>query len=203
MSGETRSIGRELKTHAVLLGVLVAVMWVSEAADFLLFRGALNEYGIHPRDTGSLWGIALAPFLHGDFAHLAGNTVPFLIFGWLILLHAVRDFVVVSVVTLLVAGVGTWAVGAPGVHIGASGIVFGYFGFLLMRGWYRRSFGSIALSIGIFALYGGLLFGVLPGQVGISWEGHLFGFLGGALSARMLAGRRPVSAEVPQLRPSV
>lgn len=201
MQTEKRSITRELKLHAILLATLLAAMWGLEVADALVFAGGLDEYGIRPRETDGLWGIVFAPFLHGSFEHLAGNSVPFLALGWLILLHEVRDFVVASLAALVVGGVGTWAVGSPGVHIGASGIVFGYLGYLLMRGWYRRSIGAVLLSVGVFVLYGGLLWGVLPGTEGISWEGHLFGFLGGALAARLLV-RRAVQ-EQPQLRVSV
>ena len=190
MSYRIRSFGRELRLHAYVLAGLLLVMWGLEIADFLVFRGALDVYGIHPRETDKLAGIAFAPLLHVGFAHLVSNTVPILIFGWVILLHAVRDFVVVSLLSALVGGMGVWLVGAPGsVHLGASVLVFGFFGFLLLRGWFRRSVGSILLSIGIFVLYGGILWGVLPSQPGVSWEGHLFGFAGGVLAARMLAGR--------------
>lgn len=184
-----RGIKRELRTHALVLGGLAATMWGVEIVDAFVFGGGLDGFGIHPRQVDGLAGIPLAPFLHGGFQHLAGNTLPFLLFGWLILLHGVRDFVVVTLLGILVAGLGTWLIGAPGVHIGASGVVFGYFGFLLLRGWFRRSVGSILLSLLLGIAYGGLLFGVLPGQAGISWEGHLFGFLGGALAAKLLAGR--------------
>lgn len=189
MSYQIRSFGRELRLHAYVLAGLLLVMWGLEIADFLVFRGALDVYGIHPRETDKLAGIAFAPLLHAGFAHLVSNTVPILIFGWVILLHAVRDFVVVSLLSALVGGTGVWLVGAPGsVHLGASVLVFGFFGFLLLRGWFRRSFASIALSVAVFLMYGGLIFGVLPGQAGISWEGHLFGFVGGGLAAWLLSG---------------
>lgn len=190
MNTRVRSITRELKLHGFLLGSILAVMWGLEIVDLYALRGALDVYGIHPRETDKLVGIAFAPFLHGNLAHLMSNTVPLVIFGWIIMLHQVRDFFIVSLISLLVGGAGTWLVGAPGsVHIGASGVVFGLFGFLLLRGWFRRSIGSILLSVGIFLLYGGILWGVLPTQPGVSWEGHLFGFAGGVLAARLLAGR--------------
>jgi membrane associated rhomboid family serine protease len=190
MNDQARSIGRALKMHGFLLGGILAVMWGLEIVDLYALGGALDAYGIHPRETDKVAGIAFAPFLHGNLAHLMSNTVPFLIFGWIIMLHQVRDFFFVGLLSALVGGAGTWLVGAPGsVHIGASGVVFGFFGFLLLRGWFRRSVGSILLSIGIFVMYGGILWGVLPSQPGVSWEGHLFGFAGGVLAARMLAGR--------------
>jgi membrane associated rhomboid family serine protease len=196
MTERITTVAGTLKLHAWLLGSMVAVMWVLEIVDQGVLGGALDAYGIHPRQVDGLAGIAFAPFLHLGFAHLASNTVPFLIFGWLILLHAVRDFVLVTLLAIVVGGVGTWAIGAPGVHIGASGVVFGYFGFLLLRGWFRRSIGSILLSLAVGAAYGGLIFGVLPGQAGISWEGHLFGFAGGALGAYALARRRPARVQL-------
>jgi membrane associated rhomboid family serine protease len=181
------SIVQELRTHRTLLGGMVSSMWALEIADTFL-GGALDRFGVHPRETAGLIGLLTMPFLHGGFAHLVANTGLLLIFGWLILLHSVRDFVVTTLMAMLVGGLGVWLIGAPGsVHVGASGVVFGYFAFLLLRGWYRRSIGSMALSLAVAVGYGYLLFGVLPGQAGISWEGHLFGFLGGALSAQMLA----------------
>jgi membrane associated rhomboid family serine protease len=176
MNTQVRTIGRALKLHGFLLGGILAVMWGLEIVDLYALGGALDAYGIHPRETDKVAGIAFAPFLHGNLAHLMSNTIPFLIFGWIIMLHQVRDFFFVGLLSALVGGAGTWLVGAPGsVHIGASGVVFGFFGFLL--------------SVGIFVMDGGIRWGVLPSQPGVSWEGHLFGFAGGVLAARMLAGR--------------
>ncbi|KYF78215.1 rhomboid family intramembrane serine protease, partial [Sorangium cellulosum] len=187
---ETRTITRELKLHATLLGGFVALLWAIEIVDFLIFRGSLDALGIRPRTVPGLAGIALAPLLHGGFAHLAANTLPFLGLGWLIMLRRTSDLVLVTLLSALVGGLGVWLTGSPSsVHIGASGVIFGYFGFLLLRGWFERSAVSIALSLGVGLFYGGMIWGVLPTRMGISWEGHLFGFLGGVLAARLLAGR--------------
>lgn len=191
MGEQLDSIKRELKLHGWLLFGLLAVMWVVEAVNAAT-GNALDAFGIQPRTLVGLRGIAFAPFLHGSWGHLMGNSIPFLVFGWIILLHDVRDFVIVSLLAVLIAGLGTWATGATGsTHVGASGVIFGYFGFLLLRGWFRRSVGSIILSLVLGLLYGGLIFGVLPGQTGISWQGHLFGFLGGGLAAYALCRRKP------------
>ena len=188
MATRERSITRELKLHAYLLATLLLTMWALEIADVFVLGGALDAFGIRPRDREGLPGILFAPFLHGGFGHLMANTVPYLIFGWLILLHGFRDFFTVLLLSIVVAGLGTWLIGAENsVHIGASGEVFAFFGFLLLRGWFHRSFGSILLSVAIFLAYGGLLFGVLPNQPHISWEGHLFGFLAGGAAAWALA----------------
>jgi membrane associated rhomboid family serine protease len=188
-----KAIAQELKTQFVVLMGLVVIMWAVEIFDQgimrSVFRSSLDIYGIIPRNPIGLRGILFAPFLHGSFIHLLGNTFPFLVLGWLIMLRETRDFFVVSAVSALVSGAGTWLFGSPGVHIGASGVVFGYLGYLLLRGYFERSALAIALSLGVGTLFGSLLWGVLPLQYGISWEGHLFGFIGGAIAAKMLAKR--------------
>lgn len=181
------SVVRTLRTHALILGTTVGLIWAVFVVDELL-GGALLRYGVHPRSVEGLRGILFAPFLHGDFNHLAANTIPLLVLGWLVMLRDPRHFVLVTLVAALTAGLAAWLLGAPNsVHIGASGVVFGFLGFLVFAGWYARSFASIVLSIGVIVLWGGLVLGVLPGEAGISWQAHLGGFGGGALSARWFA----------------
>ncbi|HEY8023162.1 MAG TPA: rhomboid family intramembrane serine protease [Burkholderiaceae bacterium] len=171
------------------------LMWVLECANFLA-GGALGQFGIAPRSASGLYGIFFAPFLHASFAHLIANTPPYLILGWLVVQRRNSEFVWVSLIAAVVAGIGTWSVApADTLHVGASGVIFGYLGFLLSRGYFERSLSSILLSIVIGAIYGSLLWGMLPGQSGISWQGHLFGFTGGVIAARMLA-RNNASEEV-------
>ncbi|CAN1213203.1 Peptidase S54 rhomboid domain-containing protein [Tumidithrix helvetica PCC 7403] len=186
MRQKMKSLGAEVKTHATILGGFVAIIWALEVVDVVL-RGSLNYFGILPRTIIGLRGILFAPFLHVGFAHVAANTVPFLILGWLVMLRGTKDFFAVSIISAFISGAGTWAFGSRGLHIGASGMIFGYLGYLLFRGYFERSIVAIALSVIVGVMYGGLIFGVLPGQVGISWEGHLFGFIGGAIAARLLA----------------
>lgn len=191
-SKEAKAIARELKTQAIVLGGFIALIWTLEIVDLLFLGGVLNAYGIRPRSIIGLRGILFAPFLHGGLAHVAANTIPFLTFGWLIMLRETSDFFVVTAVTMLTSGLGVWLIGSPyTIHIGASGLIFGYFGFLLLRGYFERSFSAILFSLIVGLLYGSLIWGVLPLQVGISWQGHLFGFLGGALAARLLARFNP------------
>lgn len=195
-SGEKEAIAQEFKTQMWILGGLVAAMWAIEILDQFVFRVGLRRtldiYGIIPRTIIGLRGILFAPFLHGNFAHLIGNTVPFVALGWLIMLRETRDFFWVSLITAFVSGLGTWLFGSPGVHIGASGVIFGYLGYLLARGYFERSMTAIAMSLFVGTLYGSLIWGVLPTRVGISWEGHLFGFIGGILAARVLTPKRGV-----------
>ncbi|MGB3573849.1 MAG: rhomboid family intramembrane serine protease [Phormidesmis sp.] len=172
-----------------LLGI-VALLWVIEAVDLIFFNGALNNLGIRPRTVSGLWGILFAPFLHGNFAHLLANTIPLVSLGWLIMLRKSEDLIPVTIISALVGGFGTWLIGSPGVHIGASGVIFGYFGFLLLRGYFERSLVAIAFSLLVTFLYSGIIWGVLPSQPGISWEGHLCGFIGGIIAARLLSSPR-------------
>ncbi len=107
-------------------------MWLVEIVDTSL-GGALDIYGIIPHNEIGLRGILFAPFLHGNFVHLAANTIPFLTLGWLIMLRETSDFFVVSGITMLVSGAGVWLTGAPdSIHIGASGVIFGYLGFAVI-----------------------------------------------------------------------
>ncbi|MBE9143891.1 rhomboid family intramembrane serine protease [Planktothrix mougeotii] len=189
MSHQTEtSLTQELKSHILILGGIVALLWIIEIIDFFVFRGTLNRLGIRPHSLQGLEGIFFAPFLHGNFNHLAANTLPLITLGWFVMLRGVKDFFVVTFITMMVSGLGVWLFGSPyTIHIGASGVIFGYLGFLLLRGFFERSFVSIALSLLVGWLYGGLVWGILPLQYGISWQGHLFGFIGGVFAAQMLA----------------
>lgn len=190
---QERSIADEIKTQVMILGSCVALAWGLEIFDLFFLkggfnlRGGLDQYGIIPRNLIGLRGILFAPFLHGGLGHLIGNTIPFIVLGWLVMLRETKDFFVVSIISALVSGLGTWMFGSAGLHIGASGVIFGYLGYLLARGYFERSGTAIAMSLFVCALYGSLIWGILPMQQGISWEGHLFGFLGGILSAKLLS----------------
>lgn len=185
----SRTIAQEIRSQAFILGGFVALMWAVELLDTFFLHGYLDTtYGIWPRSLIGLRGILFAPLLHGNFEHLIANTIPLITLGWFVMLRETSDFIWVTAIAGLVGGLGTWLTGAPNsVHIGASGLIFGYLGFLLLRGYFERSVVSIALSLLSFMLYGSLVWGVLPNQPGISWEGHLFGFVGGVLAARLLS----------------
>jgi len=188
---EVKGIAGELKTQVTILGGFVALMWILEIVDLLLFRGTLDRYGIRPRSLIGLRGILLMPFLHGGLGHLIANTPTFLMLGWFVMLHETSNFFIVTGITMLIGGLGVWLVGSPYTfHVGASGLIFGYLGYLLLRGYFERRVASIFLSITVGLLYGSLIWGVLPSRPGVSWEGHLFGFIGGAIAARLLAQRR-------------
>jgi membrane associated rhomboid family serine protease len=189
-----RTIAGELKAKAQLLAALVGFMWLAEIADLLVFGGALDAAGIQPRTEAGMWGILLAPFLHAGFAHLVANTAPLLVLGWLVLVRGLRDFLWVTAVAVLLGGLGVWLVGGSDtVHVGASGLVFGYLGYLFLRGYWERSLPAVLVALVAGVLYGGVLWGVLPLSHGVSWEGHLFGFAGGAAAASAHRRRRAPS----------
>lgn len=184
-----QSVTKAVKGQVKLVGGSLAAAWATFAVNFLV-GGALLPFGIVPRTVSGLRGILFAPFLHANFAHLAANTVSFAILGWLVTLRDPRHFGRVALIAALSSGLLSWLLGAPGsVHIGASGVIFGFLGFLMVSGWYARTFASVVMSIGVTALWGGLVFGVLPTVPGVSWQGHLGGFIGGVLAARAFRKR--------------
>ena len=185
LENRLQQLSSTLKQQLTLLGGFLLLLWFIEILDWLIFRGSLDAFGIRPRSLEGLWGIFMAPLLHGGFQHLMANTLPFLVLGWLILsTRKLQHFLTISFVIVVVSGLGTWIIGpARSVHLGASGLIFGYFGFLLLAGYFERSVKSILLAIVVFFLYGSLIWGVLPIAEGVSWQAHLFGFIGGAIAA--------------------
>lgn len=186
------SLSREFTQQLLILLAFVGLMWVIAILDWLM-TAQFGLYGIVPRRWSGLRGILFAPFLHGNFPHLMANTVPFCTLGWLVMVRRTVDFFWVTATVMVLGGLGTWLIGdlfeasqrsRPSVHIGASILIFGYLGFLLMRGWFDRRPLSILFSVGVAFVYGGLLWGVLPGQPGVSWEGHFCGFVAGAIAAK-------------------
>ena len=161
----------------------MAAIWVVELVNGSMGH-QLNAWGILPRTIHGLAGIPLSPFLHGNVSHVTSNAITFLGLGGLIGLRGRLVLLRVSLFIILLGGVGVWAFGRSAIHIGASGLVFGYFGYLVARGWYERRLGSIVLAIAVIILYGGLVVGVLPTPGLVSWEAHLFGLIAGVLAAR-------------------
>ena len=177
----------------LLVGVLVAAMWALEAVDAIVDH-RLDRYGIEPRDGDGLVGVAAAPFLHDGFDHLAANTVPFAAMGFVIARRGALRLAAVTAVVMLVGGLGTWLVAPAGtIHIGASGVVFGFATYLLSRGVFNRDLLEIAIGVVVGVVWGGVLLGGLVPQPGISWQGHLFGAIGGVVAARLLARSREPS----------
>src|SRR5215470_11624836 len=183
----------------LLLGC-VALLWSIECVNALLdYR--LNRWGLLPRTLSGLVGIPLSPFLHGSFAHLSLNTVPLVTLGGFIVLQGKRLFISVSLWIILLSGTALWLLGRSAYHVGASSVLFGYFGYLVARGWYERSITALLVALLTLGLYGGMVWGVLPTRSYISWEGHLFGLLAGVLVARLTTPQgRATSVSSPIVR---
>lgn len=166
---------------------LVVIAWIVSILNFGLLDSSLNQLGIRPRTWSGLLGIAFAPFLHGSWQHLEGNTIAFLSYGGLILLRDPSDFGAVTATVALSSGLGTWLIGRPPNHIGASGVTFGYLGFLFSLAFFDRSIPAILLLSVTALFYSNRLWGLLPMWKRVSWEEHLFGFLGGIYAAQNLS----------------
>ena len=190
----TTGRGRRRTTAFIALALMVAAMWILEGIDTVL-GGRLDAEGVRPLNTDGLTGILFAPLLHAGWGHLIANTVPLLVVGAIIALSGIRTFVLVTAFGWLISGVLTWLIGGSSTHIGASGIVFAYIVFVIVRGLFTRA--PLHIIVGIIAAlyYGvGVLGGMLPfGNDGISWQGHLGGAIGGVLAASTL-GRRGTSS---------
>ena len=179
-----------VRAGALSLG-FVALLWVSEIVDASQ-GGTLDRFGIQPRSEEGLWGILFAPLLHGGFNHLEANTGPLLVLGFLVAVVSFARWAAVMAWAWLVSGIGVWLVAPPNsLTIGASGLVFGLLTYLLVAGFMERKPVRILIGVAVFLVYGGVLLGALPGQPGVSWQGHLFGAIGGVLAARVHARRRP------------
>jgi membrane associated rhomboid family serine protease len=174
------------------VAVMLAVLWALELVDTTM-NGRLDAYGIRPRSVSGLEGIPVAPLLHAGFQHLVSNSFVFAVLGVIAYVSVTLGrFVALIAITVVSSGLGAWAFGAANtVVIGASGVIFGLLGFLLFRGVAERSAGAITVSIMMLVIYGGTISGVLPGVPFVSWQAHLFGFVGGAFAAFWLRTPRP------------
>lgn len=182
-SVDTAKIGGGLK----LLALLVGLMWLSEVIDTAT-HGALDQYGIISREPRGLVGILTAPFLHLGFGHLISNTLPLVTLGAIIAISGAARLFAVTAIVVVIGGLGTWLVSPPNtITIGASGLVFGYASYLILRGLFNRRLGQVLIGIVVIMVWGSALFGGLLPQDGISWQGHLFGGIAGVLAAWVLS----------------
>ena len=174
------------------LVVVLLLIWGTFLVGGLLSLD-LMQYGILPRSWHSVGGVLAWPFLHADFSHIGNNTLSLLVFGAIISLRSSNaEFLLLSFLITLYAGLGVWLLGRPYLHVGASGLAFGYFGYILTRGIYDGRISSVIISTVVMLLFGGMIWGIFPTDTRISWEGHLFGFLAGVvLAVRYKPKRRP------------
>lgn len=171
-----------------LMFVFTGVLYLIEFVNVTVYDNGLLTYGIVPRAPRGLVGVLFAPLLHGTWQHLQANTIAVLVFGFLAMAGGLRQWIAVTAAIWLISGLGVWLVApANTLTFGASGLAFGWLAFLLVRGLFNRSFRQIVLAAVLFFYWGGVLWGLLPGNPEVSWQGHLFGAVGGVLAAYFLA----------------
>lgn len=197
-----RVIPRKPLAAAAVAMAFVALLYVVELVDVALPL-ELDRYGIEARSLDGLDGVVWAPLLHDGWAHVFANTWPVAVFAFLAMAGGFGQWVVVTATIWVVGGLGVWLTSADDtVTVGASGLAFGWLAFLLVRGVFSRSVAQLAVAVVLFALWGGMLWGVFPGTPGVSWQGHLFGAAGGVLAAWLVARRgRSASPAAPKGAP--
>ncbi|KAA3596860.1 MAG: rhomboid family intramembrane serine protease [Candidatus Scalindua sp. AMX11] len=175
-------MNQETKKSIYWVFGFVMVIWIIELVN--LFTGhRLSSWGILPRTVKGLSGIPLSPFLHASLRHVMVNTIPLATLGGFVILQGRRLFFEITIIIILVSGSLLWLFGRSSYHVGASGLIFGYFGYLVVRAWYDRSLRSFLIAFFTIFLFGGMMWGLLPTLSPVSWEGHLFGLLAGILAA--------------------
>ena len=175
-----------VKGASVFMACWLALLWAVEILD-TVSGGALDSFGVEPRDVGELPQILTAPLLHFGWGHLIGNSLPFFALGVLVLLSGLRRWLVATGASVASSGLLAWLLSPPAsVTAGASGLIFGWLTYLLVRGIFSKDARQILLALVVFAVWGSVLWGVFPGAPGISWQAHLGGALGGLLAAWLL-----------------
>ncbi|WP_445227817.1 rhomboid family intramembrane serine protease [Corynebacterium sp. H128] len=178
---------------AASAGTFVAIIWVVHIINLLTGKN-LTHFGVHPLDVSSLPYIFTSPFLHVGFPHLIANTLPAAIFVFLIAWSGHKVLWEVSLIVAIIGGIGTWLFGGIGTnHVGASGLIYGWLAYLIVRGMFNRSLGQVLLGVVLASLYGGLIWGVLPSDAGVSWQGHLFGGIGGIVAGATITSDDPLA----------
>lgn len=163
---------------------LVIVIWIVFYIEFV-FEISFSKYGIIPRHVTGLRGILLAPFLHANVYHLVSNTVPVLVLTLILFIFYYERAYHVLFWSVILTGIGVWLFGRPAIHLGISGVIYAFASFIFFAGIYKRKFLSIIISIAIVAVYGGLIWGLLPQKFYISYESHIAGFIAGFILARI------------------
>lgn len=179
-AAETPLLPEMITSAALVVGGMVVLMYVLRILDGIVLHNRLAaNFAIKPRDNNRLLSVVLAHFIHANRQHLFANTVPFAVLAFIIALSGLVEFAVATIVIMLVAGLGTWIFGSQGHHLGASGLITGYFGFILARGWFTREPLSIIIAVIVGIIYFGILSMAFGRRKGVSNVMHLFGFIGG------------------------
>ena len=190
-TGELPNSWRQVCRRLEILGAFLLLMWLVVLLDFLLPGLNLTRFGVVPRSLRGLIGVPLAPLLHDGFTHVAANSLPLLVLGGLLIMRSLRDWLRITIIVTLLSGLGVWLIGRGGsVHVGASGLVLGYFGCILALAYLERTPAALLLAAVVALIYGGLLWGLLPQSESVSWEYHLCGLLSGIAAASFVNRRR-------------
>lgn len=175
---------------AKFMGGALALLWLIELVD-VLSGHLLDNFAIHAGQPQGLVYIFTAPLLHFGWQHLISNSVPFFVLGWFVLISGRTGWIVSTLVSVVVSGLFAWAFTPYGAYVaGASGLIFGWFAYLLVRGLFTRDWRQILIAVGLVVVWGGMIWGVLPTDAGISWQAHLGGVVGGVASAGLMNRRR-------------
>ena len=170
-----------MRAHMPMALMLLGFLWAIQLVNALM-NYRLNYLGIFPRHVSGLMGIVFAPFLHGSFNHLFFNSIPLFALSCFLLIKGTPAFVMISVIIIIFSGFGTWLFGRRGIHIGASSVIMGYFGFLLVNAYKHPSVMSFALGVLCVYYFGSLFLSLFPQEERVSWEGHVIGFAAGILA---------------------
>jgi membrane associated rhomboid family serine protease len=187
------SLRSPLGRAATLMVAFLALLWIVELINEATDRRLASAGGIRPRDPGSLIDIVTSPFLHGSLEHLASNALPLFSLGFIAAMTSTKRFLLVTAAIILIEGIGVWLFSpANSISVGASGLVFGYFGYLLVRGLIDRRPVDLVVSVGVALSYGYVMWNSIGfGSTGISWQGHLSGLVGGIAAALIFREHRP------------
>jgi membrane associated rhomboid family serine protease len=192
----SRSRWRLIWTPVGLLVLALVAMWAIEIVDTVALDSELQRNGIRPRRRVGLDGIVWTPFLHADYGHIASNSIPLLVLGGLVAARGMRYWAGITVAAIVVGGALTWLFGGDGNHVGASGVVFGYFGAILGAALFERRLRALGAALIALGFYSSLIAGLVP-QDFVSWEGHLFGMAAGVVAAKAMAEPRVAKEQRP------
>ena len=188
MLAKRYSVSNRHKIRLIL--AILSLLLVIELIN--IFSGRmLSQFGIAPRQFYSLTGILTAPFIHGSLTHLISNALPLAVFSFLLMMHGFVRYLLISLWIIIIGGGLVWLMGREAMHIGASGVIYGYFAYLVVAGFIAREFKPLLISVFVILGYGGMVWGVLPTTPYISWESHLFGAIAGVFAAFLWAKKVP------------
>jgi membrane associated rhomboid family serine protease len=197
---------RKFRDALIVMGVFLAVIWVLQVVNWADGYRLDSEFGILPEHVSRLGEIFSAPFLHFSWQHIEGNSVPLFVLGVLAAYRSIPRFLLLTLIVAVTSGMAVWLFQSSNeLTVGASGLIFGYFGYVLLRGFIDRNLVDIGVGLVAGALYWTILQVAIPGTPGVSWIGHVGGLVGGILAAWVLrtpaAQRRPLLPGWPARRP--